>query len=481
MAQLAAYPCDEASDAVVDVTGNGHDITLVGNSVRTATGGGYTHGGATPNSKGLTQSSIGIDAGPAIFGKTTSRTLSFWMKMAADFTGWVFEHHVSGPDTGEWGGLCLSGSFGFRIRNAAGTVTQFASAARITDAAWHHYAGTFDAADQKVRLYTDGVLTTTSTALTGGVGTNADVFNIFNVTVGTSPTIDDPRVYDTALSAAQILATMGNAPPDGASLTLGLVSETSTAFQLARSKLLALQQIVETGTAFPLGSAKSAVLGLALESQAALSLSKSKSLSFGITQETDTAPALSGAKAGPLGMVAGSESALTTSATKSLAFGLPFDTGLPLPLTPVKVLTLGMVQEITTVFALNLAVGATLVLGLITEVDSALPFTFTKAKVLGVVSELGTAQPLGRSKALLLGQPTEADSALALALAKSLTLGLTQSTDVALALDIVGSDIVLKVMRNGVPVAVTLADMKVYRFGHLSDLISIAVSGHAEG
>lgn len=219
MTLLAGYTGDGAAGGT-DVTGNGHDFTFVGNTQLTASAGGYLHGGTTPTSKGITQSSTGTDAGPAIFGQTPSRSLSMWLKMPADFTGWVWEQQITAVPTGEWGLLCLSGSIGFRARNTGGT-TQFASMTRVTDAAWHHYAGTFDTADNKVRLYYDGVLQVTTSALSGGCGTTANVLNAFDVTVGTPPTVDDIRIHNTALSAAEILAFMGNPPPDssGSSFT----------------------------------------------------------------------------------------------------------------------------------------------------------------------------------------------------------------------------------------------------------------------
>jgi len=213
---LAGYTGDEASGNVLDVVGTNH-FALAGNSQRTAAGSGYLHGGSTPNSKGLTQSSTGTDAGPALFGQTANRSLSMWLKMSADFTGWVFEWHLNTPNSGGWGLLCLSGQLGFRARNAAGN-TAFASAARITDNAWHHYAGTFDGTS--VRFYTDGSLTAT-VALTGGgpIDTTNVTLNLFNTTVGTPPVVDDIRVHDHVLTASEISAFMGNPPPDSSGST----------------------------------------------------------------------------------------------------------------------------------------------------------------------------------------------------------------------------------------------------------------------
>jgi hypothetical protein len=210
MAVLGAYNFDEASGAVLDRSGNGHSFTLAGNSIRD--GAGHTANGAR-------STSTSIDAGPGLYGQTTNRTLMMWLKMSADFTGWCFEMHLNGPDSGAWGLLCLSGQLGYRARNAAGN-TAFASAARKTDNAWHHYAGTWDGTT--CRLYTDGVLTSSATLSGGGSGpiATADVINLFSVAVGTPPIIDDVRVLDEVLDAAAITALMGT-PVSDVSTVLG--------------------------------------------------------------------------------------------------------------------------------------------------------------------------------------------------------------------------------------------------------------------
>ena len=72
MTLLLAWSFDEASGAVIDQSGNGRGFSLTGNTIRTASGGGYTYGGTLPASLGLTQSAAGIQAGPAITGPSCS-------------------------------------------------------------------------------------------------------------------------------------------------------------------------------------------------------------------------------------------------------------------------------------------------------------------------------------------------------------------------------------------------------------------------
>lgn len=196
-APLAAYNCDEASGAVLDISGNGHDFTLSGTSVRTADGGGR-HG------KGLTQSDTTIDAGPALFGMTAERTLMLDLKTTAGFTGWIWEYHDNTNDTGRWGMLCLDGNLGFRGTNISGA-TGHARIARPTDDAWHNWAGTYDGA--AVRLYLDGVLADTR-ALPDGLINDADVLRLFT-SAGSAQVIDNIRVFGAALSGAQVAALAG--------------------------------------------------------------------------------------------------------------------------------------------------------------------------------------------------------------------------------------------------------------------------------
>jgi hypothetical protein len=75
---------------------------------------------------------------------------------------------------------------------------------------WHHYAGTYDPADQKLRLYIDGILQATSTAYSGTIA--ADSTGILCVGRDDGQTryfdgfIDDVRVYSRSLSGPEILS-----------------------------------------------------------------------------------------------------------------------------------------------------------------------------------------------------------------------------------------------------------------------------------
>ena len=198
MTELAKFNFDEASGPFLDLTGNGHDFSAVGNTARVMGGGadGTGYSGAS-----LGQGSTSADAGPAIFGQTALRTICFWGKFSSAFTGWIFEYHRNTGDTAHWGFLSLSGNMGFRGRNTSSSLA-YASRAAVLDGAWHHWAGVFDGT--AVKTYFDGALAN-SVALTGTLLTDIDVLNIFNG-VGSGNTIRHLRVFDEALDAAAVAA-----------------------------------------------------------------------------------------------------------------------------------------------------------------------------------------------------------------------------------------------------------------------------------
>lgn len=204
MTLLAAYNFDEgATDAIEDVTGNGHGFPLRTGMSRDP---GHTATGLV--------STVGTIEGPAVFGQTPQRTVMFWLKSTATFSGWIFEWHTSSGSTGYWGMLCLSNKLGFRAK-ASGGATSVAQVTRPADNAWHHWAGTFDGS--VARCYLDGVLVATGAAISG-LGT-ADIL-YWHDTVSGAQVVDDLRVYAEALDAATIAdlmatpVTAGTAPEE---------------------------------------------------------------------------------------------------------------------------------------------------------------------------------------------------------------------------------------------------------------------------
>lgn len=204
--QLAAYSADEASGNVLDLTGNGHVIVPAGVTGRTAAGGGHTFGGALPNSKGLTQSGSENVVNISPFGQTARRTLMFWMKITADVTDGRMYEFVGGGES-VWEIMCRVNLIHLQAWNAAGFAR--ASFTRPTDNIFHHYAGTYD--ETNLKIYLDATLQAT-TALTAPLRTTATGINILNNT-GPAIITDEARLFDDALTAAEISAIMNLQAP----------------------------------------------------------------------------------------------------------------------------------------------------------------------------------------------------------------------------------------------------------------------------
>lgn len=235
----------------------------------------------------------------------------------------------------------------------------------------------------------------------------------------------------------------------GASLTLGLVTETGTAFAIAKSKQGALGEVLETDSAFSLTRSKAKTLGEPVETDSAFAVAPTKNLPLGLTAEADSAFAVSRAKALGLGLASEVGSTFGLSATKLLALALALETdtasplgfsksvglGLPasaesaLPLSPSKAGALGLTGE--TDEPLGLGAAKSGVFGLPTESDSAFALVPAKSAGLGQVFEGDSVFALGRGKSLVLGLPVEIDTAFALNLTGgvALVLGLVTETE----------------------------------------------------
>lgn len=207
MSLLAAYNFDEASGNALDVTGNGHGFALAGATIRTASGSGHTD-------KGLTQSTTSTDAGPNIFGQTSSRTLMCWAKLTGSISaGWVMEFNNTSAGTGVWGFLYLGGVLQLRAKNASNAETHVALANQLADSTWHHLCGSYDGTT--LRFFVDGA-TPTTTAFAGPIWTAADTIKIFD-TVGSVLTIDDVRVFDHAMTTTAEVISYRDTPVSASS------------------------------------------------------------------------------------------------------------------------------------------------------------------------------------------------------------------------------------------------------------------------
>lgn len=151
--------------------------------------------------------------------QTDSYTVSAWIKTTATPSDF---QTIVGKDDG-------SGVYPIRlyIDNPSALITFRISdgiknpftgdTATINDGSWHHVVGIRDVASDLLRMYVDGVQVDISTDLTTATTVNNDDISIGNS--GTSYTgddfngqIDDVRIYNRALSAAEITAIYEGAP-----------------------------------------------------------------------------------------------------------------------------------------------------------------------------------------------------------------------------------------------------------------------------
>jgi glucose/arabinose dehydrogenase/PKD repeat protein/fibronectin type 3 domain-containing protein len=216
---LAGYGFSEgAGTTTADASGNGLTGTLVGGPAWTAgkNGRGLSFNGSTSY----------VDVGnPTALQLTGSMTVSAWVFETANVAddgqivsksngsaGWQLK---STPDTGPR-------TFGIAITSTTGaSIQRYSSTARALNT-WYHVAGVYDAAARTLNIYVNGTLT--NGTLSGTVPTsqgNAPV----NVNIGRrtggfyiNGTLDDVRIYNRALSAAEIQGDMatgvGSSGPD---------------------------------------------------------------------------------------------------------------------------------------------------------------------------------------------------------------------------------------------------------------------------
>lgn len=194
MSLIAAYSFDESGNTVLDMSGNGRDFALTTDAQRVA---GHMGGGVQP------ATTTGVQLPD--MGQTDERTVCMWVKGSIP-DGWPVRWYdpsaAGGSGGGVWGILFLGGVPIIRARNGADDFTD-ATAAWPDTTNWHHIAGTFGGG--AVKLYLDGVLADQQ-SLVGPIRiANAPtLFGGWNL----AGSFDDLRIYDAALGASSITASM---------------------------------------------------------------------------------------------------------------------------------------------------------------------------------------------------------------------------------------------------------------------------------
>lgn len=208
---LAWYPLETTTWE--DVTGHGHGGTCSLSSCPTPLQDGHT--GAD---KSFAFSSSRIDIAATGLNTTTAFTVAFWIYATGLDTidGSCVINKLLGPASStiqdSWQ-FCITAAGNARFLtddNAGGSPNTITSGA-VTVNTWHHYALTWNAAGAK-QLWIDGMLigtTTVSIAFDNGpivVGTDVNSGTNTGTFYGR---LDDLRIYDRALSAAEIMSLYG--------------------------------------------------------------------------------------------------------------------------------------------------------------------------------------------------------------------------------------------------------------------------------
>jgi len=201
---VAWYKFDESSGtAAADSSGNGFNVTLGG-------GLGFV-AGKTGNALNFTTTGqYATAASAAALNATSAITLSAWVNA----TDWSGNRRIiqKGLSDNQYRLLAENGVLKFDLKNV-GSIT----AALPSVAAWHLVTGTYDGAT--MRLYVDGVQVV-SAAKTGAIATTADALFIGAKRSGDTTAgnhfkgkLDDVRIYNKALTAAEVQALAGSVPP----------------------------------------------------------------------------------------------------------------------------------------------------------------------------------------------------------------------------------------------------------------------------
>ena len=206
---VAAYNFNEGSGTTVtDASGNG----ITGNII----GATWTTEGRNGNALSFNGSSSYVDLGnPALLQITGSMTMSAWVQAAAnpaddgqivaksdDASGWQLK---TSPDTGPH-------TFGVRVAGATNTLAQRYSTTVRSLNVWYHVAGVYNASAQTLDIYVNGVL---DNGTLSGTIPASQINSAVNVNIGRrsggyyfNGVIDDVRIYNRALSQAEIQADM---------------------------------------------------------------------------------------------------------------------------------------------------------------------------------------------------------------------------------------------------------------------------------
>jgi len=189
---VAADSSGEGNDGAFQGTGSNWTGGRVGNYAAQFNGGNYFE---SPSASSLN------------FG-TSGFSVSFWAKKAAtggqhsfigknsatNVPGWIIYQHSDGR------------SLVLLVSDGTGAYDSIPYNDGINDGAWHHVVGVMDRSGSTLYLYVDGVLVKSGATSIAGSVSNAHVLDMGYTWGLLDGLLDDVRIYNRALSAAEILA-----------------------------------------------------------------------------------------------------------------------------------------------------------------------------------------------------------------------------------------------------------------------------------
>jgi hypothetical protein len=324
----AAYSFAGTGSTIVDDSGNGRSFTLPAGTVR---GGG-----------GLTRTSSGNSAGPALTGlQTANRSITCRISrtsVAAD--GWFPGFDASG--TGVWGLIDLGGQRQARARNAGGVAAAQVAAVTPEKALAATYDGT------NIRLYVDGTLVAT-TALAGPLRTDANTFFLF-ITTGSETVMKDLRIYSHTLTPTEVIADR-DTPVAPLSAGAGQAAETDTAQPAGRIRTSTGGTAAETDTAQPAGRIRRTAAGVALETDTARAAGTPSSTAAGTAAEVDTALPAGRIRVTAAGTALETDQGLSAGRSRLSAAGLATETDTARSAGAARTTAAGTALELDTAMA----------------------------------------------------------------------------------------------------------------------------------
>lgn len=209
LAALAYLPFDDGNNPTADVTGNGHDGTLVNGPTFTTTVPITLGTGSALRFDGTDDT---VNLAGTVNLANQSFTVAFWAKRNSIGTFDV----AAGQGTGTNSNALHIGFRNSNVFTCAFWNNDLNTAATYTDLDWHHWACVFDALSQQRQIYRDGVLVASDTASANYVGSGTFTVGSRQGSDPFDGFLDDVRIYNQPLAPAEIAnAMLGNAPGTG--------------------------------------------------------------------------------------------------------------------------------------------------------------------------------------------------------------------------------------------------------------------------